>query len=77
MSEVVLLTQFARKHYLMIRLLVPPSITSVLVIKISIFVLAPTLMIIFTLFLIPSGLLVSLLVRRFHGKYTRRLGGLR
>ena len=54
-SEVVLLTQLARKIYLMFRLLVPPSITSVLVNIISIFILVPTLMIIFTLFLIPPG----------------------
>ena len=62
MSEVVLLTQLARKLYLMFRLLVPPSITSVLVIIISIFVLVPTLTIIFTLFLIPSRLLIAILV---------------
>ena len=48
----------------MFRLLAPPNIVGVLVIKISIFILLPTLMIIFTLFLIPSGLLVSLLVQR-------------
>ena len=76
-SEVVLLTQFARKLYIMFRLLVPPSITSVLVIKISIFVLVPTLMIIFHIFLIPSRLLVSLLVPQLHRKYTHHLGGLR
>ena len=61
MSEVVLLTQLARKLYHTFRLLVPPSITSVLII--SIFVLIPTLMIIFTLFLIPSRKLISLLVQ--------------
>ena len=62
-SEVVLLTQFVRKIYLTFRLvLVPPSIAGVLVIKISIFILVPILTIIFTIFLIPSGLLVSLLV---------------
>ena len=63
MTEVVILTQFEKKLNLTFRLLVPPSITIVLVIKIGIFVLVPTLMIVFTLFLIPSGLLVSLLVR--------------
>ena len=63
MSEVVILTQFARKLNLTFRLLVPHNITVVLVIKIGIFVLVPTLMIVFTLFLIPSGLLVTLLVR--------------
>ena len=60
-SEVVLLTQFARKLNLTFRLLVPPSIAGILVIKIGILVLVPTLTIVFTLFLIPSGLLVSLL----------------
>ena len=58
MSEMVLLTQFARKIHLMFRLLVP-SIIIVLVIIIRIFVLVPTLMIIFSFFLIPSRLLVS------------------
>ena len=62
-SEVVILTQFARKINLMFRLLVPLSIAGVLVIKISIFILVPTLTIIFTLFLIPFRLLVALLVR--------------
>ena len=76
-SEVVLLTQLARKIYLTFRLLVPHSIAGILVIKISICVLVPTLMIIFTLFFIPSGLLVALMVERLHGNYTRRLGGLR
>ena len=57
MSEMVLLTQFARILHLTFRLLVPPSI-SVLVIIISIFVLIPTLTIIFCFFLIPSRLLV-------------------
>ena len=76
-SEVVLLTQFARKLNLTFRLLVPPSIVGVLVIKIGILILIPTLMIVFTLFLIPSVLLVALLVRQMHGKYTRHLGGLR
>ena len=76
MSEMVLLTQFARKLHLMFRLLVPPSI-SVLVIIIRILVLVPTLMIIFSFFLIPSRLLVSFRVRRLHGKYIHRLGRLR
>ena len=61
----------------MFSLLVPPSITSILVIIISIFILIPTLMIIFPFFLIPSRLLVALLVRRLHEKYTRSLGRLR
>ena len=75
MSEVVILTQFARKLNLTFRFLVPPSIAVVLVI--GIFVLVPTLTIVFTLFPIPSGLLVSLLVRRLHEEYTQHLGGLR
>ena len=66
MSEVVILTQFVRKLNLTFRLLVPSSIAVVLVIKIGIFILDPTLMIVFTLFLIPSGLLVTLLVRQLH-----------
>ena len=61
-SEVVLVTQLARKLYLTFILLFPPRIAGIFVIKISIFFLVPTLMIIFTLFLIPSGLLVFLLV---------------
>ena len=77
MSEVGILTQLARKLNLTFRLLVPPNLMIILVIKIGIFVLVPTLTIVFTLFLIPSGLLVSLLVRRLHRKYTRHLGGLR
>ena len=77
MSEVVILTQFERKINLMFRLLVPPSIASLLFIKIGIFILIPTLTIVFTLFLIPSGLLVALLVRQLHGRYTHHLGGLR
>ena len=76
-SEVVLHTQFSRQIYLTFRLLVPPSIAGILVIKISICILVPTLMIFCTLFLIPSGLLVALLVRRLHRKYTHRLGRLR
>ena len=62
-SEVVLLTQLARKLYLTFILLVPPIITSILVIIISIFILIPTLTIIFLFILIPSRLLVALLVR--------------
>ena len=58
----VVLTQLARKIHLMFRLLVPPSI-SFLVIIISVFILVPTLTIIFTLFLVPFGLPVALLVR--------------
>ena len=62
MSEVVILTQFARKLNLTFRLLISPSIPGVLVIKIGIFIPIPTLTIVFTLLLIPSGLLVTLLV---------------
>ena len=76
-SEVVVLTQLTRKLHLTFSLLVPPSITSVLVIIISIFVLIPTLTVILPFFLIPSRLLVSLRVLRLHGKYTHRLGRLR
>ena len=76
MSEVVVLTQLARKFHLMFRLLVPPSI-SVLVVIISIFILVLDLTIIFSLFLIPSRLLVSFLVRELHREYTHRLGRLR
>ena len=61
-SEVIFLTQFARKFNLMFSLLVPPSISVILVINISILILIPTLTIILTLFSIPSGLLVTLLV---------------
>ena len=75
-SEVVLLTQFARKLTLCLYCF-PPSVASILTIKIGIFILVPTLTIIFTLFLIPSRLLVALLVRRLHRKYTRSLGDLR
>ena len=54
-SKVVLLTQFARKLNLTFRLLVPPSITVILVIKIGIFILVPTLTIMFPFFLfLPS-----------------------
>ena len=76
-SEVVILTQLARKLNLTFRLLVPIGIMVVLVIKIGILILVPTLTIVFTLFLIPSRLLVALLVRRLHRKYIHRLGGLR
>ena len=62
-SEVVVLTQLSTKLNLTFRLIVPPSIMVVLVIKIGIFILFPTLTIVFTLFLIPFELLVSLLVR--------------
>ena len=62
MSEVVLLTQLARKLNLTFRMLVPPSIFGVLVIIIGIFILIPTLTIVFTLLLIPFRLLVTLLV---------------
>ena len=61
-SEVFILTQFAWKLNLTFRLFVPPSIAGILVIKNGIFILVPTLMIGFTLFLIPFGLLVSPLV---------------
>ena len=77
MSEVVILTQFARKLNLTFRLLVPPSISGVLVIRVGNFIPIPILTIVFTLLLIPSRLLVTLLVRRLHRKHTRRLGGLR
>ena len=77
MSEVVILTQLARKLNLTFRLLVPPSISGVLVVRVGIFIPIPTLMIVFTLLLIPFGLLVTLLVRRLHQKHTHRLGGLR
>ena len=77
MSEVVLLTQLARKLKLTFRLLVPLKILGVLVIRIGIFIPIPTLTIVFTLFLIPSGLLVTLVVRQLHRKHIRRLGGLR
>ena len=65
-SEVILLTQLARKFNLTFSLLVPPSIMGILFIIISIFVPIPTLTIILTLIFIPSGLLVTLLVRRLH-----------
>ena len=62
MSEVVILTQLTRKINLTFRLLVLHSISGVLVIRIGIFIPIPTLTIVFTLLLIPSGLLVTLLV---------------
>ena len=62
MSEVFILTQFARKLNLTFILLVTPSIAGIFVIKIGIFILVPTLTIIFTLLLIPSRLLVALLI---------------
>ena len=61
-SEVVLLSQFARKLNLTLILLVPPALRAFLSLKLAFFVLVTTLTIIFTLFLIPSGLLVALLV---------------
>ena len=54
-SEVVILTQFARKLNLMFRILVPPSIAGILVISIGIFIPIPTLTIVFTLFLFLPG----------------------
>ena len=77
MSEVIFLTQLARKLNLTIRLLVPPSISGILVIRFDIFISISTLTIVFTLLFIPSELLVTLLVRRLYHKHTRRLGGLR
>ena len=54
-SEVIVLTQLVRELNLTFILLVPPSITAVLVITISILILIPTLKIIFTLFLFHPG----------------------
>ena len=65
-SEVIVLTQLTRKLHLTFRLLVPPSITRVLVIIITIFICIPTLTIIFSFLFIPSRLLVSFRVRRLH-----------
>ena len=62
----IVLTQLARKFNLTFSLLVSPSIIGILVIIISIFIPIPTLTIILTLLFIPSGLLVTLLVRRLH-----------
>ena len=64
--EVIILTQLARKFNLTFSLLVPPSITGILVIIISIFIPIPTLTIILTLLFISSGLLVTLPVRRLY-----------
>ena len=61
-SEAVILTQLARKLNLMFILLVSLSTAGILVIKIGISIPIPTLTIFFTLFLIPSGLFVTLLV---------------
>ena len=55
MSDVVLLTQLVRKINLTFRMLILPGISSILLIRIGISILIPTLMIIFTLLLIPSG----------------------
>ena len=63
MSEVVILTQLAKKLTLTFRLLVPPSIVGILVTKNGIFIPIPTHTIVLTLFLIPSRLLVTLLVQ--------------
>ena len=62
MSEVVILTQLARKLNLTFRMLVPPIISGILVIRVGIFIPIPTLMIVLTLLFIPSKLLVTLLV---------------
>ena len=58
----VIFTQLARKLNITFRLLVSPRILGILVIRIGIFIPIPTLMIVLTLLLIPSGLLVTLLV---------------
>ena len=65
MSEVIILTQLARKFYLLLRLLVPFSIIHVLVITIII-ILIPTLSIIFSFRFIPSRLLVTFRLRLLH-----------
>ena len=58
-SEVIVLTQLARELNLTFSLLVPPSISTVLVIIVSILILIPTIsIIIFTLLSISSRLLV-------------------
>ena len=75
MSEVIIPTQLTRKFNLTLRFLVPPGIVVFLVI-IIIFIPIPTLSIILTLLFIPSGLLVTLLVRQLHQKHTRHLGRL-
>ena len=62
-SEVIVLTQLVRELNLTFSLLVPPNISTVLFIIVSILILIPTLsIIILTVFSIPSGLLVTLLV---------------
>ena len=67
MSEVVILTQLARKSYLPLRILVPPSIIIVIVLVISLIIIfIPTLFIIFSFLFIPSRLLVTFRVRRSH-----------
>ena len=58
----IVLTQLARKFNLTFNFLVPPNITGILVIIISILIPIPTLTIILTLLSIPSRLLVTLLV---------------
>ena len=58
----IVLTQLSREFNLMFSFLVPPSITGMLVIIISILIAIPTLTIILTLLFIPSRLLVTLLV---------------
>ena len=68
MSEVICPTKLAMELDLTFILLVPHSIIIVLVI-ISIFVPIPTLMIISSLFLVPSGLLATLLVQQLHRMY--------
>ena len=64
MSEIIVLTQLARKLHLTFRLLVPPSI-SVLVISITILFLIPTLTIIFS-FQAVGFLLGSTIARKAH-----------
>ena len=67
MSKVVIPTQLARKFYLPLRLLVPPSIIIVIVLVIShIIIIIPTLFIVFSFLFIPSRLLVTFRVRRLH-----------
>ena len=71
------LHNFQGKLTLRLYCLSPPSIAVIFVIKIGIFILVPTLTIIFTLFLIPFGLMVALLVQVLHREYTHDLDGLR
>ena len=67
----IFLTKLAREFNLTFCLLVPPSISNILVIIVSFLILIPTLsIIIFTLLSITSRLLVTLLVRRLHREYT-------